>query len=131
MAEEIEMKGLFQSKGNRDLSGGSSVQSPVPNRRSTRLLSAPRSNTQSLAPTHGQTEQESLASVNNNGVVQVKVESEDTFSAPVIGESRQQNHQGTSNHHLEQFSQFGSNTIQFYHLLLPMKTESEVIEQQF
>merc|ERR1719305_1862955 len=54
---------------------------------------------QTLGQTSSQTEQESLASVNNNGVAQVKVESEDTFSAPVLGENRQQNYLGTPNNY--------------------------------
>merc|ERR1712037_168468 len=82
-------------KGNRNFRGGSSMQSPVPTPRSTMQSLQP----QTLGQTSSQTEQQSLASVNNNGVAQVKVESEDTFSAPVLGENRQQNYLGTPNNY--------------------------------
>ena len=137
VAEEVEVKGLVQDKGNRDFRGGSSMQSPVPKPRPTRQFSAPRSNMQSLAQTYGQTssqtEQGSLASVNNNGMTQVKVESEDTFSAPVLGENRQQNYLGTPNNYQEQCSQFcEKNIIQVLPFITSLnENQSYVIEQQF
>ena len=114
VADEVKVKGLVQDHGKRERDV-SSIQSSVPRPSSTTQLSSPRSSLQSLAQTQGQlssqTEQESSTSVNNNGVVQVKVESEETFLAPVLEENQQPNYLESPNHHQEQCSQFCSSNI--------------------
>ena len=74
-------------------------------------MQSPRFNSQSSSPTYGklfsQTLQEFSPFVNNNAseVVPVKVEAEDSFSAPAFEEKQQENDLGSLNYQLEQCSQ--------------------------
>ena len=109
VAEDLEVKGLVPGK---DHGGSSNMQSPFLTRTNMqspaskitkgKQSSDPRCNSQS-----SQTLQEFSPSVNNNAseVVQVKVESEDTFSAPALEEKQQLNDLVNLNHQLEQCSQ--------------------------
>ena len=106
VAEDLEVKGLAPGK---DHGSGSNMKSPTS--RFTKQSSALGSNTQSTVQKYdqlsSQTLQEFSPSVNNNAseVVQVKVESEDTFSAPALEEKQQLNDLVSLNHQLEQCSQ--------------------------
>ena len=116
VAEDLEVKGLVPGKDHHG--GGSNMQTPVPktnlhpsNSRINKQSSVPRSNMQSEVQTYGQissqTLQEFSHSENNNTseVVPVKVESEDTFSAPALEAKQQENDLGSLNHQPEQCSQ--------------------------
>ena len=114
VAEDLEVKELVSGK---DHGGGSNMPSPFPrtNTKSpiskfTKQSSALGSNMQSRVQKYGQLSSQTLQgfspSVNNNAseVVQVKVESEDTFSAPALEEKQQLNDLVSLNHQLEQCS---------------------------
>ena len=120
VTEELEVKGLVQDQGKRDLAGGGSNMQPQspslkttlqsPAFKSTQQFSNLGSNMQSSAQMHGhglpcsQYRQELSSSVNNNKDVHVKVESEETFLAPASEDEQQQ--YGRLNHPQEQCSQF-------------------------
>ena len=101
VAEELEVKGLVQDQqGKRDYEGDSNMQQPLASK-SAKQVQAQGSNMQSLDQTYvepsTENRQESLISVSNNVVAQIKVELEDTIVDPLTG---------SLNHHQEQCSQF-------------------------
>ena len=113
VAEDLEVKGLVPGK---DHVGSSNMQStfPTTNMQSPaskitkgKQTSAPNSSSQMYGQLSSQTLKEFSPSVNNNTseVVPVKVEAEDTFSAPALEEKQQDNDLGSLNHQPEQCSQ--------------------------
>ena len=99
VAEELEVKGLVQDQAKRH---------PVSDSKSAKQVQAQGSNMQSLDQTYvepsTENRQESLISVSNNVVAQIKVELEDTIVDPLTEEKQHQT--GSLNHHQEQCSQF-------------------------
>ena len=99
VAEDLEVKGLVPGNNMQSPFPRTNMQSPASKITKGKQTSDPRCNSQTL--------QEFSPSVNNNTseVVQVKVEAEDTFSAPALEEEQQENDLGSLNHQLEQCSQ--------------------------
>ena len=108
VAEELEVKGLVQDQqGKRHHESFSSMQQPLASK-SAKQVQAPGSNMQSLdqmyVKSSSENKQESLISVSNNVVTQIKEELEDTIIDPATEEKQHQT--GSLNHHQEQCSQF-------------------------
>ena len=83
------------------------MQSPASKITKGKQTSDPRCNSQTYGQLSSQTLQECSPSVNNNTSeeVQVKVEAEDTFSAPALEEKQQESDLGNLYHQPEQCSQ--------------------------